>query len=412
MANVDTVEKLKAHLRAHETEHLKLLKQLVAINSFTANAEGVNHLVEATAVAFAGLGFHAETMQARNPLYGKHLVLTRPGRSGRKIGLVSHLDTVFPPDEEARHNFRWRREGKRIYGPGTVDIKGGTVMIYMVLSALQAVLPAVFEEITWLVMLNACEEVAEDDFGGLCLERLGTEALACLVFEAGMMRRHAFQVVTGRKGMASYHVAVEGKAAHAGSAHDRGANAIVQMAEVIRHIHDLTDYAKDLTFNVGTIAGGTVTNRVPHLAVATVEMRAFDTAVYQQGITHMLALNNLATVGSANGDFTCRVTISLVNQTQPWPVNEATEGLLAIWQAAGAELGFVVHREERGGLSDGNHLWAHVPTLDGLGPSGGNAHCSERSPDGSKEQEYVYAPSFGPKALLNVMAILRLIGER
>jgi glutamate carboxypeptidase len=49
-------------------------------------------------------------------------------------------------------------------------------------------------------------------------------------------------------------------------------------------------------------------------------------------------------------------------------------------------------------------------TLDGLGPSGENAHCSERSEDGSKEQEYVLASSFVPKAVLNTVAIIGLIG--
>ena len=37
-----------------------------------------------------------------------------------------------------------------------------------------------------------------------------------------------------------------------------------------------------------------------------------------------------------------------------------------------------------------------------------NAHSSERSDDGSKDQEYVLASSFVPKALLNIAAIVRL----
>ena len=62
-----------------------------------------------------------------------------------------------------------------------------------------------------------------------------------------------------------------------------------------------------------------------------------------------------------------------------------------------------------GGGSDGNITGAlGIPTLDGLGPAGGNAHCSEQSPDGSKEQEYVLASTFVPKALLNIAAITRL----
>ena len=52
-----------------------------------------------------------------------------------------------------------------------------------------------------------------------------------------------------------------------------------------------------------------------------------------------------------------------------------------------------------------------MPTIDGLGPDGGNAHCSERSADGSKDQEYVLATSFVSKALLNTLAILYLLDQ-
>lgn len=70
----------------------------------------------------------------------------------------------------------------------------------------------------------------------------------------------------------------------------------------------------------------------------------------------------------------------------------------------------VVH-EARGGLSDGNMLWKHFPTLDGLGPTGENAHCSELDPATGKDQEFVLASSFIPKAMLNIIAILELIEQ-
>ena len=67
--------------------------------------------------------------------------------------------------------------------------------------------------------------------------------------------------------------------------------------------------------------------------------------------------------------------------------------------------------EQRGGLSDGNHLWNTLPTIDGLGPYGEHGHCSERSADGSKDQEYADKSSFIPKTLLNFTAIRKLIAE-
>ena len=92
-----------SYLQSQQSFHLDLLRQMVEINSFTANAEGVNALGAFTAAAFAKLGFTAESIPSDNPQFGNHLVLTRNGRSSRKIGLVSHLDTVFPADEETKN---------------------------------------------------------------------------------------------------------------------------------------------------------------------------------------------------------------------------------------------------------------------------------------------------------------------
>jgi glutamate carboxypeptidase len=82
--------------------------------------------------------------------------------------------------------------------------------------------------------------------------------------------------------------------------------------------------------------------------------------------------------------------------------------LFQLWSETAQALGMHTLPEQRGGLSDGNLIWKTVPTLDGLGPTGNNAHCSERSADGSKEPEYVLLSSFAPKVRLNLGAIMRL----
>lgn len=410
----EKVRRTRNFLEHNMPQYLALLQQMVGTNSFTANAVGVNELGLQTAELFANLGFKAELVQSENPLFGQHLILTRQGecedgQPAAKIGFVSHLDTVFPPDEEIRNNFNWREEGDRIYGPGIVDIKGGTIMIYMILSALQAIHPREFKTTTWVVLLDASEEAGGQDFGQICIEHLNPNVLGCLIFEPGNWTDGKPHLVVARKGMAIYRIEVEGKAAHAGSAHDQGANAVVQMADVIDRVCRLTDYDRDLTFNVGTVAGGTVINRVPHFASASVEMRAFNETVFNEGVANILALNQLSTVRSNDGAFNCRVKTEVINTVAPWPRNPQTERLFQVWQATAEQLGFEAVAEKRAGLSDGNYFWHELPTIDGLGPEGGNAHCSERAEDGSKDQEYVLTTSFVPKALLNTLAILRLL---
>jgi glutamate carboxypeptidase len=400
---------LKKYLDEQFPATLEMLRRMVGINSFTGNREGVNKLARFTAECFAPLGFSAEHVPSTNPEFGNHLVLTRRGRSDKSIALVSHLDTVFPAEEEERNNFRWLPEGDRIYGPGTQDIKGGTAMMWLVLSALRAHAPEVFEDVTWRLFLNSSEERFSPDFGDVCRSRFDKGTLAALVFEAeGRLGKEPLMVVA-RKGRGTWRVTVEGRASHAGGKHNHGANAIVQLGQTIQRITALTDYSRELTVNVATISGGTVLNRVPHEAVAEGEFRAFTPGAYALGKEGLLAMAGTGDVHSPADKYACKIKVEILTESRPWPRNAATDRLYEFWKKAGDELGTPVNMQERGGLSDGNLIWDAVPTLDGLGPWGDNDHCSERSADGTKVPEYVEVSSFVPKALLNTVAILKIV---
>ncbi len=406
-------EPLTRHCDGQLPSTLEFLRRMVAINSFTENAEGIDRLGEFIAAHFAPLGFDAIHAPATNAGFGSHLVLKRRWNpDAPTVALISHLDTVFTEEEERRNKFAWRQDGTRIYGPGTNDIKGGTALLHLTLSAIREIAPAAFAATNWVVLLNACEEVISTDFGLLCRAHLPADTLAALIFEVDGGTHDDFSLVTARKGRATFRVTVSGRGAHAGGQHHRGANAIAQLAQVVTALERLTDYAAGLTVNVGSIQGGTVTNRVPHFATAELEMRAFDSTAYEGAKRAILAWNRDGDVGSADDDgFRCRVAVELTNETVPWPHNPGSDRLFSLWQNAGRDLGLAVRSEERGGLSDGNVLWDFCPTLDGLGPRGENSHCSEMNAAEGKEQEWVDLTSFVPKAVLNATALLRLRAE-
>lgn len=388
---------------------LELLRQMVEINTFTANKQGVNQLGSFTAEAFVPLGFNAHSVASVTPEYGDHLVLTRKGKSDRTIALISHLDTVFPAEEEKRNNFHWQPEGDRIFGPGTQDIKGGTVMMWLLLTAMKARMPEVFESVTWKLIWNSSEERYSPDFGDLCRAECGSRAIAALVFETeGRLGKERLMVVA-RKGRATWRVTVSGRGSHAGGKHSHGANAIVQLGHTVQRVAELTDYSRDLTFNVSSVSGGTVFNRVPHEAIAEGEFRAFSPEVYAKARTDLLSLGGEGRIRSAADGFACQVQVEILNESRPWPRNAATDRLYEVWRNAAETLSIPLGMQERGGLSDGNLIWDAMPTLDGLGPWGDNDHCSERSADGSKLPEYVEVSSFVPKALLNIVALKDLI---
>ena len=403
-------DSLTTYCEQHLSETLEILRQMVAINSFTENAAGVNRLADLTAHAFAPLGFAASSFPTERPDNGNHLVLRTPTLPGAPtVALISHLDTVFSEEEEQRNAFVWRPEGNRIYGPGTNDIKGGTAMIHLTLSALRHAAPATFDSTNWVILLNAHEETNSEPFGLLCQSELPADTIACLLFEADGADDQNFALVAARKGRGCFRVDVDGRGSHAGSQHPRGANAVVQLSRVLNRLDALTDYEVGLTVNIGSCHGGTVTNRVPHSASAELEMRAFTPEVFQRAREAILSLAGEGDVRSEDGH-ACRISITAQSEAEPWPTNPHTERLFTHWQATGQELGLKVFRQERGGLSDGNVLWNHFPTLDGLGPRGDQSHCSEHSADGSKTQEWVDVTSFVPKAALNAAALIGLLG--
>jgi glutamate carboxypeptidase len=390
---------LKGFLQSQMPAALEMLRQMVGINSFTGNRDGVNRLSRFTAECFAPLGFTAEFVPSTNKAWGEHLVLTRRGRSGRNIALISHLDTVF------------QVEGDRIFGPGTHDIKGGSVMMWLVLSALRTHAPKLFEDITWKLIWNSSEECYSPDFSVLCRAHFDRQTLAALIFESEGRVGKVSQMVVARKGRGTWRVTVSGRGSHAGGKHPHGANAIVQLGQTVQRIAALTDYARGLTVNVATICGGTVLNRVPHEAVAEGEFRTFTPEAFAHAKASLLALAGRGEVRSPADGYACEVKVEMLVESRPWPRNPGTDGLFQLWKQSADELGLAVNGEERGGLSDGNLIWDAVPTLDGLGSFGDNDHCSERSADGAKLPEFVEASGFVPKAMMNVVAIRKLCGS-
>ena len=79
--------------------YLEILRQMVAINSFTYNPDGVNRLGRLTGEYFSSLDFKPTFFQSENRAFGKHLVLksTQIDKEKPFIGLISHLDTTPTP---------------------------------------------------------------------------------------------------------------------------------------------------------------------------------------------------------------------------------------------------------------------------------------------------------------------------
>lgn len=350
------------------------LRAWVECNSFTDNIAGCNQMGELLVNAFDLVGLRHERIS--ETACGDHHVWRTPAwdAGDKRIVLVGHHDTVFPPGTFVG----WQERGDRIHGPGVLDMKGGLAVIWSALAALSdagalASIP--------LAVISVADEEKSSLQSRPHLERLAQGAAAGLVFEAG---RANDLVITQRRGTGRVTVTAHGRAAHAGNDAASGCNAITALAQFIVQVPDLP--GPEETATVGLIQGGTSANTVPALASCEIDLRC---AARASGDSLLASLHAVA----AN---TSRVTGASLDVQGGWrrialDMTEASRALYRRYAAAAVAAGLGGGLAGRiGGGSDANTLGAiGVPVIDGLGPRGAHFHTHD---------EYIETATLSQKA--------------
>jgi glutamate carboxypeptidase len=330
------------------------LEALVAVSSPSGDLAGAE---EATSIAAALAPDDAvvERIPCSSAGHADDLVLRLHGTGTRRLLLVGHLDTVVAHDQ----HHPLQRDGDRLLGSGTVDMKGGVVLALGVLRAL-ADRRASFAEAALLLVHD--EEWRIGRFRHV--ERFeGFDA--CLCFEAGQLTADGGDaVVVKRKAAGTLRVLAHGRSAHSGSAPDQGRNALLALAAAAQAVaarHDPRGTLR-LTAVPTILRSGDAFNVVPSAGELFCDMRADDAQAFDAVLD--------AVPGDIDG-----VTLEPA-LLRLWPGMDArasTRGLLA---AAGERLGRAITGMDRGGASDASHFASTIPvTVDGLGPRGGGAHA-------------------------------------
>ena len=293
---------------------------------------------------------------------GPLLHITNRAADDSRAGILflGHLDTVHPLGTLQQNPCRI--EGDKLYGPGGYDMKGG---IYLALTALGQLATPGSTALPVDLLLVPDEETGSHQ-SRPSIERFAKQARYALVGEPA--RADAGRCVTARKGTGMLRLKVQGRPAHAGVNHDRGRSAIREMAHQVLALEAMTDYARGVTVNVGTIRGGTVTNTVPSQCQAMVDFRVPDMQAADDVLARMRALKPVGP------DTTLDIDVEL--NRPPMVRTAAVADLLGRAQRCAAEAGFALEEAPMtGGGSDANFTAAlGIPTLDGLGVDGDAAH--------------------------------------
>ena len=240
----------------HADSAVDLLEETVNISSGTMNHSGIRAVgavmareLDATGLASEWIAMPPEVNRAG------HLFARRDG-DGPKVLLIGHLDTVFEADDSFQ---AFRREGNLAHGPGVIDMKSGNVIIVYALQALAAA--DALDDLSVVVAMTGDEEktgrplaVARRD-----LVEAGRWADYAFGFEAAVYDEGRDWATIARRSSSSWTLRVAGKQAHSSGifGEETGAGAIFEAARILNAFYEEVRGEEYLTFNAGTIQGGT-----------------------------------------------------------------------------------------------------------------------------------------------------------
>ena len=390
-------------LDSEEDNMLELVERLTNINSGSLNKAGVDEVGRILTQELMSLGFMTQLLPGEliempscpgssyNIDVTDHILASKSG-NGKRLLLMGHLDTVFPTDSPFQ---TFSREGDIMYGPGVADMQGGLVVMLYALKALQA--SGELDELNLSVLLNSDEEI------GSLSSRKYIEQQAVL-HDYGLVYESSGNdtLTRQRKGLGQARFVVNGKASHAGGAHELGRSAIKELAYKIVEIEKITDYESGVTVNVGVISGGEARNTIAPCAEALIDLRY---PAPEQGVA---AVNQFEEIFDSvlsypvdSGEIS---TTSWTNLHRPPKIpTPESDYLLEKTRSIGRLLGQNLGVTDSGGGTDGSLSQSvGLPTRDSLGVSGTGAHSN---------REEARVSSLVERAKLSAVLIRRLSRE-
>lgn len=377
---------------SHTEDAIDLLEKLVNINSGSLNQQGVKEVGAILRAELNELGFETRWVDMpEEMLRGGHLFGEHAGTRGKKILLIGHLDTVFEPDDAFQ---TFTRDGSKATGPGIEDMKSGDVIIIYALKALQAA--GVLDGSQIMVAFTGDEEstgkplsVSRKD-----LIEAGQWADVALGFEAGIDSDGKEWATIARRSSSNWCLEVTGKQAHsAGIFNNRtGAGAIFEAARILNGFYEEVRGEQYLTFNAGTIMGGTEvsadcttpegqvfgkTNVVPNRVVVRGGMRTISQEQMDRAREAMRAV-------VARSLPVTEASISFVDSYPPMAPTEGNKALSELLSQINQDLGreaMPILDAARRGAADISFVAPYTDGLAGMGAYGKGGHTPHESLD-------------------------------
>ena len=362
---------------------LAALRPWIETESPTYDAAAVNRMMDVATRALTMAGALVERIPGSQGLGDNVRARFQHAQAGSPgILVLAHLDTVHPLATLAA--LPWRVEGERCYGPGVLDMKGGTFLALQAMQALQRIGASTLLPVTFL--LTCDEEIGSPSTRDL-IEREAARHKYVLVPEPA---RRDGGVTTGRYAIARYKLTAEGRPSHAGARPDEGLSAVREIAHQIVAIDAMSK--QESTLSCGVVRGGQWVNCVA--ASASFEILNMSKTEAALAATHA----RLAAIKPA--DPRLKLHLEQGVRRPLWTTSERDLALYEVARSIAGELGLALPHQYSPGGSDGNFTGAlGIATLDGLGPRGDGTHTLD---------EHVLIPSLPERGRLLAGLLARL----
>ena len=355
------IRRLHAVANKRSEVMVKLLGEFVRCESPSYDKAAVDRFGEMVARHWKRLGAQVRALKQKER--GNHLRVEVPAARERNAGqilVLGHLDTVYPLGTLRKMPFRIA-QGKA-WGPGTFDMKGGLVLALFAVDALRTADVTLRKRVVFL--WTSDEEIGSKS-SRAAIEQEARRSDAVLVLEPAFGSEGRLK--TARKGTGGAEIIVTGRSAHAGIEPERGVNAVHELALQIERLMRMNNPSRGITVQATVISGGTVSNVVPELARAEVDLRfsrLADAARLEQKLHALRPILKGAKIEMRGG----------INRP-PLERTAAVQTLFKHARGLMASMGLKLDEASTGGASDGNFTGAlGIPTLDGLGAVGDGAH--------------------------------------
>lgn len=381
--------------RAAQPAVIQSLKDMVSIESGSANAAGLARMASFTEGRLKALGATTERIAVtRGP--GTIVKGTFTGNGRRRIMLIAHMDTVYGPDTLATQPIR--QDGNRLYGPGIADDKGGIAVILHSLALLKAAGWQDYARLT--VLFNPDEEVGSPGSGDTIatLAEQHDVVLSCEP-SAGSVVMKGQPLLLASAGVATATLDVKGRAAHAGAAPELGRNALYELSYQMLQTRDVARDVPGAALIWTRASASGPLNQVTEQAEAVGDVR-----LTRPGALEKLqaALQSKLAAGKLIPD--TETTLTLTPGHPPYVADQRGRALAAraqaIYQEIDRELTMVP--QTGGGTDAGYAARSGKPTvLESFGLAGFGYHARD---------EYIEIDSIVPRLYL-MSRILQEIGR-